>query len=308
MARRVFVTGGSGFVGSAIIDELLRRNHDVTALIDRRPVDTRGGVVRTVSGGLFDAKALDEGIAGCDAVMHIVGIIMERPRRGVTFERIHFEGVKNVVDAAIRNRIKRYVHMSALGARPDAVSTYHKTKFRAEEYVRASGLNWTIFRPSLIHGPKGKFMQMEAKWARYKAPPFLFMPHFAGGAFGTRITGRLAPVFIDDVARAFVDALENPRTIGEIYPLAGPDRLTLPQLHQHVAQATLGRRRVVMSLPVWYAKLLTRVVPAPLLPFNRDQVIMSQEDNSADMSKFKEHFDWEPQPFEPTLATYAKRL
>jgi NADH dehydrogenase len=305
---RVFITGGSGFVGSAIIDELLRRNHDVTALEDRRSVDTRGGAIRTVKGNLFDTKALDAGIAGSDAVIHLVGIIMQRPRKGVTFQRIHFEGAKNVVDATIRGGVKRYIHMSALGVRPDAVSDYHKTKFLAEEKVRASSLDWTIFRPSLIHGEKGEFMQMEAKWARGTAPPFLFMPYFGAGPFGTGGAGRLAPVYVDDIARAFVEALEKPATIGEVYPLAGPDRLTWPQLHRAIAHAVTGKHRWVMAMPVWKAKLITHLAPPALLPFNRDQVIMSQEDNVADMTKFNDHFGWEPQPFEPALATYAKKL
>ena len=103
-------------------------------------------------GGLFEAAALDEGMRGCDAVVHLVGIIRERPSRGVTFGAVHLEGTRRVVDAAARNGVRRYVHMSALGTRPDAASDYHRTKYEAEEYVRAGGSDWTIFRPSLIHG------------------------------------------------------------------------------------------------------------------------------------------------------------
>ena len=300
---RVFITGGSGFVGSAVIEELLKRNHDVTALQDRRPVDPRGGNVRIVKGDLFNRAALDQGISGCDAVIHLVGIIMERRRRGVTFERVHFQGAKNVVDATLRNGVKRYLHMSALGVRPDAVSNYHRTKFMAEQYVRNSSLDWTIFRPSLIHGPGGEFMQMEAKWARRKAPPFLFMPYFGGSR-----AGKLQPVYVDDVARAFVDALDNPRTIREVYLLAGPDQFTWPQLHNAVAQAVVGKKRLTAAMPVPVAKFLAATGIAQLLGFNRDQVIMSQEDNTADLTKFQDHFGWDPQPFEPTLATYAKQL
>ena len=307
MARRVFVTGGSGFVGSAVIDELLRRNHDVTALVDRRPLDDRNGAVRVVKGDLFDTSALDRGISGCDAVIHLVGIIMEKRSKGVTFERIHFQGAKNVVDATVRNGVKRYLHMSALGVRPGAVSDYHKTKFAAEQYVRDSSLDWTIFRPSLIHGPKGEFMQMEAMWARKSAPPPVFfmpfMPYFGG-----KRAGKLQPVYVNDVARAFVDALENPRTIGEVYMLGGPDQLTWPQLHNTIAQAVVGHRRMTASMPVSIAKMLAAIGVGSLLGFNRDQVIMSQEDNTTDLQKFEDHFGWKPQGFETTLATYAKQL
>src|SRR4051812_9852818 len=221
MPGRAFVTGGSGFVGSAIIDELLARNYSVNALVNRA-VPANAEAVRLVQGDLFDDKALDEGMAGADAVIHLVGIIMERPRLGITFDRIHARGTRCVGGAARRNGVRGFIHMSALGARPNAASRYHRTKFEAEEYVRASGLDWTIFRPSLIHGPRGEFMRMEAKWVRRRSPPFLFMPYFGAGAFGQRGAGMLQPVYVGDVARAFVDALGNRRTIGNGYPLGGP--------------------------------------------------------------------------------------
>ncbi|HEV2296346.1 MAG TPA: NAD-dependent epimerase/dehydratase family protein [Tepidisphaeraceae bacterium] len=306
MAGRVFVTGGSGFVGSAVLDELVTRGYQVNALVHRRQLDRAD--VRSIPGGLFDDRALDEGIRGCDAIIHLVGIIMERPSKGITFERIHLEGTRRVVDAALRNGVKRYVHMSALGTRPDAVSDYHRTKHQAEEYARASGLNWTIFRPSFIHGPRGEFMQMEAKWARRKAPPFLFMPYFGAGLMGRGGAGHLQPVFVGDVARAFVDALEKPDTIGEVYPIGGPDVVTWPRMHHMVSEAIVGKKRAAVAVPVWKAKLLTHLLPGALLPFNRDQVIMSQEENTCDISKFVADFGWTPRSFEESVRSYAKEL
>ena len=309
MPGRVMVTGASGFVGSAVVEELLARNYAVVALVNRHPLKVGTGQATTVQGDLFDNRALDQAMRGCDAVIHLVGIIMEKPIHGITFERIHFQGTNSVVDAAKRNGVKRFVHMSALGTRPDAVSNYHKTKFAAEEYLRASGLEWTIIRPSLIHGPRGEFMQMEAKWARMKAPPFLFMPYFGAGMLGRRGAGKLQPVYVGDVARAFVDALEKRRTIGEVYPLAGPNQMTWPQMHHTASQAIVGRKRATMAVPVWYARALAS---APglraMLPFNRDQIIMSQEDNTADITKVKDDFGWNPLPFEATLKMYAAKI
>ena len=309
MPGRVFVTGGSGFVGSHVIDALLARGYAVSALFNRRPVDRAGdGAVRSIKGSLFDSQALQEGLRDCEAVIHLVGIIMEKPSRGITFERVHFEGARSVIDAAVRGGVKRFVHMSALGVRADAVSDYHKTKYRAEQSLRQSGLDWTIFRPSMIHGPGGEFMKMEARWARGKAPPFLFMPYFGAGAMGRGGAGLLQPVHVHDVARAFVEALEKPATIGEVYPLGGPDRVTWPEMHRISAEAIVGHKRWTMPLPAWYARALTHVVPAPLLPFNRDQVVMSQEDNTADLTKFEQDFGWTPRPFESSLREYAKQL
>jgi len=308
MAGRVFVTGASGFVGKAVVDELLSREHEVIALTHRRKIQSEDRRVKYVQGSLSDAEALDEGIRGCDAVIHLVGIIMERPSQGVTFERIHFQGTKNVIDATLRAGVKRYLHMSALGTRPDAVSEYHKTKYRAEEYVRSSGLAWTIFRPSMIHGPGGELLQMEVAWARKKAPPFLFMPYFGRGALGRGGAGKLQPVHVQDVARAFVDAIDKPQTVGEVYPLGGPEQLTWPEFHHTIAGAVVGHKRWVMALPAWFPKALTHIVPRRLLPFNRDQVIMSQEENTCDISKFVGDFGWEPRGFRKSVAQYAREL
>ena len=306
MTDTVFVTGGTGFVGAAVIKALLDRGYRVNALARGR-ADFPANV-QSISGDLFDDTALDEGMSGCSAAIHLVGIIMENKAKGVTFEKIHVRGTRSIVDAAERNGVRRYVHMSALGTRDNAPSTYHRTKFAAEQSVRNSSLDWTIIRPSMIHGPKGEFMKMEAAWARGKSAPFLFMPYFGGGLLGTGGAGLLQPVFVDDVARAFVDALEKPSTVGEIYPIGGPDRLTWPELHHITSKHVVGKSRATLAVPAWYAKLLTHVAPASLLPFNYDQVLMSQEDNTCDNAKLVNDFGWSPQPFEATLARYAKEL
>jgi uncharacterized protein YbjT (DUF2867 family) len=308
MAERVFVTGASGFVGSAVVAELVRRGVGVNALVNRRDVESSGGDVKSVRGDLFDAGALAAQMSRCSAVIHLVGIIMEKPKAGVTFRRMHVEATRNVVEAAKRAGIRRYVHMSALGTRADAMSEYHKTKWEAEEIVRASGLEWTIFRPSMIHGPHGDFMRMEVKWARRQSPPFLFMPYFGKGALGFGGAGKLQPVFVGDVARGFVEAIGNAKSVGKMYVMAGKDVMTWPVMHETVARAVVGKKRLGMGIPVWYAELLTSVAPASWLPFNGDQVIMSQEDNVGDTSEFEGDFGWKFAGFAELLAGYAREL
>jgi uncharacterized protein YbjT (DUF2867 family) len=308
MPERIFITGGAGFVGSAVVEELISRGCAINALTKGRSLPSLKGDVKSFKGDLFDEKVLDEGMAGCDAVIHLVGIIMEKPAKGITFEKIHHQGTRMAVDAAKRAGIKRYIQMSALGSRPDAVANYHKTKWRAEEYIRASGLDWTIIRPSMIHGPRGEFMKMEAKWAKKAAPPFIFMPYFGAGFFGTRGAGMLQPVYVKDVARAFADALTNAKTVGQLYEIGGSEKLTWPQMHRLAARAIVGHDRWVLGIPVWYANALASIAPASLLPFNRDQVIMSQEDNTCDLAHFAEDFGWMPEGFTDALGEYAGQL
>jgi NADH dehydrogenase len=134
------------------------------------------------------------------------------------------------------------------------------------------------------------------------------MADFGKGFFGFGGAGRLQPVYVGDVARAFVDAIENAKAVHQSYDLAGPDVTSWPDLHRAFAKAFTGKRRLVAPLPSWYAKLVTRIVPGSLLPFNRDQVLMSQEDNTAPIGKFVSDFGWTPRPFEQTLASYAREV
>ena len=304
MPERIFVTGGSGFVGGAVIDELLSRGFGVNALIHQKDLPIPGDV-QCFKGGLFDTRALDAAIIGCVAAIHLVGIIREVPAHDVTFQKMHVEGTKVVVDAAKARGVRRFIHMSALGTRDGAISQYHKTKWQAEEYVRASGLDWTILRPGLIHGPTGELMKMEIKWAKKQAPPYLFMPYFAGGLFGHRPAGILQPVYVKDVARAFVDCLSNPKTIGQTYGLGGSERISWPKFHQTISRAFIGKSRLTLPIPAWWANVLTRITPPSLLPFNRDQIIMSREDNTTEMSGFERDFGWVPRGFSETLREYS---
>lgn len=308
MPERVFVTGAGGFVGSAVLEELSRRNIPATALVNRRDPPSTAGDVRVFKGDLFDPASLAQGLRDCRAVIHLVGIILEKPRQGVTFDRLHVQATRSIVQASQRAGIRRFLHMSALGVRPDAVSQYHKTKWQAEEIVRGSQMDWTIFRPSLIHGARGEFMKMEASWARKKSPPFFFMPYFGRGILGLGGAGMLQPVDVRDVARAFADSLDKPQTLSKTYPIAGQSRLTWPQMHQIAARAIVGKNRLTLALPAWYARLLTAALPQSLLPFNRDQIIMSQEDNTADISEFARDFGWIPADFETSLKNYAASL
>lgn len=302
----IFVTGAGGFVGTAIVDELLRRNREVVALSHARRLDRPG--VREVRADILDRMILTDAMRGCGAVIHLIGIIAERPGKQVTFERMHVEATRAVIEAAANAGLTRYLHMSALGSRPNAASEYHKTKWRAEKCVRASRLAWTIFRPSLIHGPHGEFMTMEARWARGKRAPFLFMPYFGKGLLGTSGSGKLQPVYVNDVARAFVDALENTITIDEEYALCGPEQMTWAEMHHRASKIIVGRERLALGIPAWYAKLLARVLPRRLLPFNWDQVVMSLEDNVCAMEKFQRDFGWKPAGFDEAVRAYAAEL
>lgn len=299
----VALTGASGFVGRHVLPRLLLEGVRVRALVrDPSRLATSDARLHAVKGGLFDPTALAELVDGADAVIHLVGIIMQMPRRGQTFDRVHRVGTENLLAAATKAGVKRWVHMSALGARPDAVSQYHLSKWAGEQAVRDSGLDYTIFRPSIIHGPDGEFMQMVKGFCCSRFPPF--MPYFGAGMLGQGGAGMLQPVWVEDVARCFVDSLTNEQSINETYPIGGPEVYTWPQLyttcHEHLPGARAHRKP--KAIPVWYAKLFARL---PVAPFNTDQVIMSQEDSTCQIAKAQAHFGFNMAAFESTFAAYA---
>src|SRR5262245_57525096 len=158
--QRVFVTGGTGFVGKHVVRALLARGFLVRCLV--RPGsenDLRGfESIDRVPGDVLRPDGLAPSMEGCAAVVHLVGIIRERRSRGLTFERLHTQATRNMLALAHAAGIRRYVQMSALGTRPGARSRYHRTKWEAEEAVRASDLEWTIFRPSIIFGRGDELM------------------------------------------------------------------------------------------------------------------------------------------------------
>lgn len=302
-AAPIFITGGTGFVGSAVIDELLTRGYRVHALTHRKTVEKTG--VTNFHGGLSDTTAIDAGLAGCQAVVHLVGIIRETKEQ--TFERIHVDGTKHVLARAQAAGVRRFIYLSALGAKADSASRYLTTKFAAEQAVRESGLDWTIFRPSVIHGPKGEFVNMVADFALGRAMPYVFMPYFGVGLTG-HTSKKLQPVDVRDVARAVADAVDRPELAGQTINLVGSQVVDWRQLYQVIGETVTDTPRPSVGIPAWYARLLTSVLPAAWLPFNKSQVVMAGEDNVADVGETERQLGWQPRPFPAAFREYGHQL
>lgn len=304
----VFVSGGAGFVGTAVIRELLRREYPVRALVHHCKLAVEDQNLRVYRGEMDNSSLLAEALQGCGAAIHLVGIIAENPAKRLTFAHAHIALTRAIIEACQATGVRRYIHMSALGARLDAPSRYHRTKAAAEQLVRQSSLQWTIFRPSLIHGPGGEFTRQMLAWLDGKKAPWYFMPYFGAGWGGGGAKCLLQPVDVRDVARAFVDALGNPRSVGNIYDLGGATRLAWPELYQLFARVVRDREARVIPIPAWFAAMLARSLPAGMLPFSLDQVFMSQEHNIADLEAFQADFGYLPRGFEAGVMEYAAEL
>jgi uncharacterized protein YbjT (DUF2867 family) len=269
---RVFVTGATGYIGQPLVHALRAIGHTVVALQrpgTRRPLPSGDGVVPFVA-DLFDVRALAEAMQGADALVHLVGIIRERPARGETMRRVHVEGTRAVMEAACQAGVRRVCHMSALGARLDAPTAYHRTKWEAEKVVRQSGLPYTIYRPSVVFGrggPGQNFVQQLRDLVRVSP----IVPLIGDGLF------RLQPVAIEAVVAAFRAGVEEAR--GQSYELGGPQVWTYADVLRTVASA-MGLHRRFVPIPVPVIKAAVRAGQRfPGFPITMDQLNMLLSEN-----------------------------
>lgn len=296
---KVFLTGGTGFVGSEVLRQLVAAGHTVRCLVragSEAKLAVREGV-EVRHGDVTEPDTLKSAMAECDAVIHLVGIIREFSGRGITFQKLHFEATRNMVAAAESQGVKRYLQMSANGTRANAVSTYHSTKWQAEEAVRSSSLEWTIFRPSLIFGPGDAFVNMLAEMMR-KLP---VMPVIGDGRY------RMSPVAVGDVAASFVKALALPETIGKTFHCCGPASYSYDEVLDLIGEA-LGKKHVAkLHHPVFLMKPAVALLEnIPAFPLTTSQMTMLLEGNVCDPQKWAETFGITPREFAEGIREYLK--
>lgn len=292
---RIIIAGGTGFVGSHLVRRLIAEDHHPTLIVRKTPqskisIPDDATVIVHDPTTLFDKLDLE-----ADAMINLVGIIREFPSKGITFEKAHFEVTKNLVDLAENNNIDRFLQMSALGVGPEAKTGYLKTKFKAEEYLKSSSLNWTIFRPSMIIGPGGEAIRMFARMVRYLP----IVPVIGDGQY------KLQPVHVDDVCTAFIKALDEDRAVGRIFEFGGPDVLTFNQILDEIGRS-IGRKIVPkIHQPVGLMHFLAGLFGrCSLFPVTNEQIIMLLEDSFTEDNSMYELFDFKPRPFGPGIEGY----
>jgi NADH dehydrogenase len=251
-------------------------------------------------GDVLEAASLTVALDGVEAVVHLVGIISEIGES--TFENVHGRGTQNIVVAAQKAGVRRFVHMSALGTRPNAASRYHQSKWIAEELFRHSGLDYTIFRPSLIFGPQDQFINLFARIIRLSpVVPLMGGPHT-----------RFQPVCVETVGAAFTRSLSQPKSVGQTYDLCGPEALRLSEIVDQI-MGVMQRRRLKVQVPLGLARcqaLLLDFVFRRLLrkasPLSRDQLVMLQENNVGNPQPANELFGLQAIPLREGIARYLK--
>lgn len=258
----ILVSGGTGFVGSAIVRELLRRGEAVAVLSrDASAVRRRfGDAVESREGDVTRPQTLAAAFAGIDVVINAVqfpGSPVEQPRRGWTFEEVDYRGTCNQVDAAKSAGVRRFVYLSGAGAAPGAEKHWFRFKWMAEQHLQKSGLEWTIVRPTWIYGPEDSSLNRIIGYSKLLP----FVPLFGDGKQD------MQPLFIDDAGRILADAATKPEAANELLEAGGPEVMPMNRVLQAALDA-LGRRRIILHAPVIAGKAagtLAGLLPNPPL-------------------------------------------
>src|SRR5262245_29786425 len=270
----VAVVGGTGFLGRYVVSALRAAEWDV------RPLSRRTGC---------DARRIDpDALRSCDSVVNLAGI--KREEGGQTFQAVHVDLVARIVDAMKAAGVRRLVHISVVVARPEPELPYHDSKWKGEEIIRASGLDWTILRPGVIYGSGDDLLSHLA--VMINASPVF--PIVNDGS------APMMPVYAGDVAAGVVGALKNPVTAAKTFDLVGPDRLTLRDVVGRAAEA-LGRPVRIWSTPIALMKLPVRLMEAVMAkPLStRAQLAMLVEGLAGDPGPARTELGVEPAPFTP---------
>jgi NADH dehydrogenase len=273
----ITVFGGSGFVGSQVVQDLARRGWRIRVAV-RRPdraykLQTSGhvGQIQAVRCDATDPAQVEAALAGADAAINLIGVLYEAGKR--SFQALHVDAARNIAVACAATRVDRLVHVSALGANPESDSKYACTKAAGEMAVREFKPDAVIIRPSIVFGAGDSFLNRFASMATMSPA----LPLIGGGKT------RFQPVHVGDVAEAIVRAVERPDAAGRTFELGGPEIMTFEEVLKLVLRET-RRRDGLIPLPFFAARaigslaqLTSLVGIAPVL--THDQVVLLATDN-----------------------------
>jgi NADH dehydrogenase len=257
--KRYVVLGGTGFIGSHLLATLADAGHRITVLSrnreQRRAINVLPNV-RTISTDVYDRASLEKYIAGNDAVVNLVGILNETG--DATFTHAHVDLTATLIAACRQAGVRRIHLMSSLNA-GNRASKYLKTRGEAEAQVRNSGMDWTIYRPSVVYGNGDSFVSRFLKLLRMGPVLPVAQPH-----------AKFQPAYVRDVAEAIRRCLDDRSSIGKIHELYGPDTLELIAIVRMIRDAA-GLRRMLLPLPHALGHLQAIVAELiPGKPFSRD--------------------------------------
>jgi len=305
---KVALIGGTGFVGGYLVDELIAQNHPPVLLVrsgSEAKVRQRDQCA-LIAGDVKDPAAVRNTLQGCDAVIYNIGLLREFKSQGITFAAMQFEGAARTIDLAVELGVKRFLLMSANGVKAQG-TPYQTTKYRAEECLKRTDLEWTIFRPSVIFGDPRGAMEFCTQLYKQMIKPAVPAPLFydgllpvSAGSFG------LSPIHIKDVAAILVKSLTMPEAVHKTFGLCGPQAFEWKAIIKILAKTT-GRRKLTLPAPAFLIKSAAALLDGfEFFPVTRDQLTMLLEGNTCDSSEVFKLFGITPIPFNEESLSYLR--
>ncbi len=294
----IAVAGGTGFIGKEIMRKLIADGHSIKALIRQGSLLKITRFKSTESRYVYydSPHALKKSVADCQAIINLIGIIKET--KETSFDFAHHLIPMSLIKAAQDSGVKRFIHMSALGAGGDMDTEYFQSKHQGENVIKESGLDWTIFRPSLVYGPEDHMVNMLAKMSR-RLP---LVPVVGDGKY------EFMPVHVSNLAEAIAQSIDTPDTFGKIYDVPGPEKLNYNEILDRIAKAR-GKNKAAkihqpLGLSILAAKLFGKLLPGPV---SAEAIKMLTAGSVSDDNTFWSTFSTDPIYFSEGIREYIKK-
>ena len=305
---KIALFGGTGFVGQYIVEELLNLGYNINIFVREQSKNKirQSERINKFIGNIDDLKLIKNILIDCDVVIYLIGIIREFPLKGITFNEVHYEFTKNIIELSDKNNIKRFILMSANGVKEHGTK-YQSTKWLADQILKKTTMDWTIFRPSLIFGePNGKKefctqLRDDMLSLPFPAPLFHygFIPENAG-------MFQMSPIHVEDIAKIFCMSIENKNLIKKIYNLGGVEKLSWKQIIKIISNST-AKTKWTIPAPVLPIKFLSRYLEHfSWFPVTNDQLTMLLEGNTCDSEEVFNMFNIVPKNFSKENLNYLK--
>ena len=302
----VAIFGATGFVGKYLLEELKKHDYNAQMLIRKgseNKIDISSNH-KIILGNISNKDAIKQTLKDADAIIYTIGIIREFKRKNITFDYLHHQGIKNVIEEAEKLKIKRFVLMSANGVKKEGTK-YQTSKYLGEMALINSNLNWTIFRPSLIFGDsdgRDEFCaQLKKDMLSLPFPAPLFhkgLLPFNAGQF------KMSPIHVKNVASFFVKSIKMDNTFNKTYELGGPNDYTWKKIINIISNA-YGKNKWTMPAPVIPIKILAYLFDSfKWFPITNGQLTMLLEGNTCNSEKTFEEFDIQPIKFDKESLNY----
>ncbi|NTU42565.1 MAG: complex I NDUFA9 subunit family protein [Nitrospirales bacterium] len=307
MVARFFIAGATGFIGSHLVKALSATQVPCRCLVrsPQKATICSLAAMEVALGDISDRESLRGKLEGCDVLVHLVGIIEEQ--RGATFESVHVKGTEALVEEARRSGIRHIVYQSALGSSPDSPAEYQRTKAKAEEIVRSSGIPWTIFRPSLVVGPGDGFT--EKLMDLISLGPVIPIPGSGNSRF--------QPLYVGDWVRCFLQAFPNGAIPsgeeGRTFEIGGPEHLTYNEIILQL-MAAQGVNKPIVHIPLGIIRAgipfhglvqkLGGFIGKRIPSVSKEQLALLQRDNICAQDSVERQFGFLPLTYRKALKQF----